>query len=238
MLGNHPAEWWGQYQRAGRDPEKAGRDQQQHVYQRQRVGAPGHGFGGNGSAPPDSGPVPARQIPAGVRSAGRLQQHRRGTSVGSIFPSCSAAGRDSQWPRCDGGRFLYQPGARQVGPPVTFCTAPPTMLVLTVATGECLTLDPSLAMSSLTHPQIQIPADTTGICHQRPNSRFWEAPVKAMWDRAPGRRDRPARQGISTCAGLPAWCPAHRNPDARRVFMQNPRDTKDRHRADWVPAVR
>jgi len=60
---------------------------------------------------------------------------------------------------------------------------PTTMLVLSVGNGvAAFTLDPGLGEFVLTHPHIQVPADTQEFAINASNARFWEAPVKRYVD--------------------------------------------------------
>ena len=103
-------------------------------------------------------------------------------SVGSIF-SIQRAPQDA----IDSGRdaieadFL-QPGATQVAAGYALY-GPTTMLVLSVGNGVAgFTLNPNLGEFVLTHPNIQVPADTQEFAINSSNSRFWEPPVKRYVD--------------------------------------------------------
>lgn len=103
-------------------------------------------------------------------------------SVGSIFSvlrapdDVVAIGRD-----VTEADFL-QPGTQQVAAGYALY-GPTTMLVLTVGAGVVgFTLDPNLGEFMLTHPNIQIPAQTQEFAINASNSRFWEAPIKRYVD--------------------------------------------------------
>ena len=103
-------------------------------------------------------------------------------SVGSIFSilrapeDVIASGRD-----VTESDFL-QPGATQMAAGYAIY-GPTTMLVLSVGNGVAgFTLNPNLGEFVLSHPNIQIPADTTEFAINTSNSRFWEPPVKRYVD--------------------------------------------------------
>jgi len=103
-------------------------------------------------------------------------------SVGSIFSVLRApqevvdSGRD-----VTEADFL-QPGAAQVAAGYALY-GPTTMLVLSVGNGVAgFTLNPNLGEFVLTHPNIQVPADTHEFAINSSNSRFWEPPVKRYVD--------------------------------------------------------
>jgi fructose-1,6-bisphosphatase I/sedoheptulose-1,7-bisphosphatase len=98
-------------------------------------------------------------------------------SVGSIF-SILRAPQDV----IDSGRDVVeadflQPGASQVAAGYAIY-GPTTMLVLSVGNGVAgFTLDPNLGEFKLTHPDMQVPAQTQEFAINSSNSRFWEPPV-------------------------------------------------------------
>ena len=98
-------------------------------------------------------------------------------SVGSIF-SVLRAPQDV----IDSGRDVVeadflQSGATQMAAGYALY-GPTTMLILTVGNGVAgFTLDPNLGEFVLTHPNLQVPADTQEFAINASNSRFWEAPV-------------------------------------------------------------
>ena len=94
-------------------------------------------------------------------------------TVGSIFSILRGPDTGRDVTETD---FL-QPGTRQVAAGYALY-GPTTMLVLTVGTGvHGFTLDPNLGEFMLTHPGIQVPAETQEFAINASNSRFWEAPV-------------------------------------------------------------
>jgi fructose-1,6-bisphosphatase I / sedoheptulose-1,7-bisphosphatase len=95
-------------------------------------------------------------------------------SVGSIF-SVLRAPSGIDHPTLDD--FL-QPGTQQVLAGYAIY-GPATMLVLTAGTGvHGFTLDRELGEFMLTHPQLQVPADTREFAINASNERFWELPVR------------------------------------------------------------
>ena len=99
-------------------------------------------------------------------------------TVGSIF-SVLRAPQDV----IDSGRDVVeadflQPGTQQLAAGYALY-GPTTMLVLTVGNGVAgFTLDPNIGEFKLTHPEMQVPADTREFAINSSNSRFWEPPVK------------------------------------------------------------
>jgi fructose-1,6-bisphosphatase I/sedoheptulose-1,7-bisphosphatase len=147
-------------------------------------------------------------------------------SVGSIF-SVLRAPEEAQ----GGGRDVceadfLQPGARQVAAGYAIY-GPATMLVLTVGNGVAgFTLDPGLGEFMLTHPDIQVPADTREFAINASNSRFWEAPVKRYVDECLAGREGPRRQDFNMRWIASMVAEAHRILMRGGVFLY-PRDNKD-----------
>ena len=152
----------------------------------------------------DPAAVSARKLPAGVRSARRLVQHRR-QRLGRqhLLGAARAGGRDRARVAAD---FL-QPGAR-AGLRRLRIYGPTTMLVLTVGRGvHGFTLDREIGEFILTHPDMRIPSDTQRVRDQRversaSGSRRSSATSTSAW---PARAGRAAR--TSTCAGSRRWWP-------------------------------
>ena len=88
------------------------------------------------------------------------------------------------------------------------------------------TLDPGLGEFMLTHPDIQVPADTREFAINASNSRFWEAPVKRYVDECLAGREGPRRQDFNMRWIASMVAEAHRILMRGGVFMY-PRDTKD-----------
>ena len=147
-------------------------------------------------------------------------------SVGSIF-SVLRAPQDV----IDTGRDVvetdfFQPGAKQVAAGYAIY-GPTTMLVLSVGNGVVgFTLDPNLGEFMLTHPHIQVPADTHEFAINASNSRFWEAPVKRYVDECLAGKPGPRGKDFNMRWIASMVAEAHRILMRGGVFMY-PRDTKD-----------
>ena len=147
-------------------------------------------------------------------------------SVGSIF-SILCANREVE----DTGRDVtdadfLQVGSKQVAAGYALY-GPTTMLVLTVCDGVSgFTLDPSLGEFMLTHPQMQIPADTQEFAINASNSRFWEAPVKRYVEECLAGKTGPRAKDFNTRWIASMVAEAHRILMRGGVFLY-PRDTKD-----------
>ncbi|WP_088280184.1 class 1 fructose-bisphosphatase [Ideonella sp. A 288] len=147
-------------------------------------------------------------------------------SVGSIFSVLRApqevvdSGRD-----ITEADFL-QPGTKQLAAGYAIY-GPTTMLVLTVGAGVAgFTLDPSLGEFMLTHPRIQVPADTHEFAINASNSRFWEQPVKRYVDECLAGKTGPRGKDFNMRWIASMVAEAHRILMRGGVFMY-PRDTKD-----------
>ena len=104
---------------------------------------------------------------------------------------------------------------------------PATMLVLTVGKGtHGFTLDREIGNFILTHPNLQIPADTNEFAINTSNARFWEAPVhRYVTECQAGRSGERGRDfNMRWIASMVAEI--HRILMRGGVFMY-PRDTKD-----------
>ncbi len=147
-------------------------------------------------------------------------------SVGSIFSvlrapqDAIASGRDLT------PEDFFQPGAKQIAAGYALY-GPTTMLVLTVGNGvNGFTLDPSLGEFKLTHPAIQVPADTQEFAINASNSRFWEAPVKRYVDECLAGKTGVRGKDFNMRWIASMVAEAHRILMRGGVFMY-PRDTKD-----------
>jgi fructose-1,6-bisphosphatase I/sedoheptulose-1,7-bisphosphatase len=121
---------------------------------------------------------------------------------------------------------FFQPGAAQVAAGYALY-GPTTMLVLSVGNGVAgFTLDPTLGEFMLTHPNLQVPEETSEFAINASNSRFWEPPVKRYVDEclagASGARGKDFN--MRWIASMVAE--AHRILMRGGVFLY-PRDTKD-----------
>ena len=146
--------------------------------------------------------------------------------MGSIFSVLRApqevvdSGRDVQ-----AGDFL-QPGNRQVAAGYALY-GPSTMLVLTVGHGvHGFTLDPNLGQFLLTHPDMQIPADTQEFAINVANARYWEPPVKRYVDECLAGKSGERGKDFNMRYVASRVAEAHRILMHGGVFM-HPRDTRD-----------
>jgi fructose-1,6-bisphosphatase I / sedoheptulose-1,7-bisphosphatase len=147
-------------------------------------------------------------------------------SVGSIFSILRA-------PQAviDSGRDVVeedflQPGAAQVAAGYALY-GPTTMFVLTVGNGVAgFTLNPNLGEFVLTHPDIQVPADTQEFAINSSNSRFWEPPVKRYVDECLAGKPGPRGKDFNMRWIASMVAEAHRILMRGGVFMY-PRDSKE-----------
>ncbi len=151
-------------------------------------------------------------------------------SVGSIF-SILRAPQDV----IDSGRDVtekdfLQPGQQQVAAGYALY-GPTTMLVLTVGNGAAgFTLDPNLGEFMLTHPKLQVPADTQEFAINASNSRFWEAPIKRYVDECLAGKSGARGKDFNMRWIASMVAEAHRILMRGGVFMY-PRDNKDPSKA-------
>ncbi|EON21398.1 inositol phosphatase/fructose-1,6-bisphosphatase [Cupriavidus sp. GA3-3] len=143
-------------------------------------------------------------------------------SVGSIFSVLRAPEGASAVTEQD---FL-QPGSAQVAAGYALY-GPTTMLVLTVGNGvNGFTLDPNLGEFFLTHPNLQVPADTQEFAINASNSRFWEAPVQRYIAECMAGKSGPRGKDFNMRWIASMVAEAHRILMRGGVFMY-PRDSKD-----------
>jgi fructose-1,6-bisphosphatase I / sedoheptulose-1,7-bisphosphatase len=145
-------------------------------------------------------------------------------SVGTIF---SVLRHEHSEAPC--AQDYLQPGLKQVAAGYAIY-GPATMLVISVGKGtHGFTLDREIGNFILTHPELQIPADTSEFAINTSNARFWEPPVhryvtECQAGKSGGRgRDFNMRWIASMVAEV------HRILMRGGVFMY-PKDTKDRSR--------
>ena len=143
-------------------------------------------------------------------------------SVGSIFSVLRAPNGEQPVTEQD---FL-QAGAEQVAAGYAVY-GPATMLVLTVGNGvNGFTLDLNLGEFMLTHPAMQVPADTSEFAINASNSRFWEAPVKRYVDECMAGRTGTRGKDFNMRWIASMVAEAHRILMRGGVFLY-PRDSKD-----------
>jgi fructose-1,6-bisphosphatase I/sedoheptulose-1,7-bisphosphatase len=151
-------------------------------------------------------------------------------SVGSIF-SVLRAPRDldemaRELQRDVTEADFLQAGSTQVAAGYALY-GPTTMLVLSVGSGvNGFTLNPNLGEFMLTHPKLQIPADTQEFAINASNSRFWESPVKRYVDECLAGKPGPRGKDFNMRWIASMVAEAHRILMRGGVFMY-PRDTKD-----------
>jgi len=151
-------------------------------------------------------------------------------SVGSIF-SILRAPQEA----IDSGRDLVeadflQAGATQMAAGYALY-GPTTMLVLTVGNGvSAFTLEPNLGEFMLTHPKLQVPADTQEFAINASNSRFWEPPIKRYVDECLAGKSGPRAKDFNMRWIASMVAEAHRILMRGGVFMY-PRDNKDPSKA-------
>jgi fructose-1,6-bisphosphatase I/sedoheptulose-1,7-bisphosphatase len=151
-------------------------------------------------------------------------------SVGSIFSILRAPQAMVESSRDVIEADFFQPGAEQVAAGYALY-GPTTMLVLSVGNGVAgFTLDPSLGEFMLTHPQLQIPAETEEFAINASNSRFWEPPVKRYVDECMAGKTGPRGKDFNMRWIASMVAEAHRILMRGGVFLY-PRDTKDPSRA-------
>ena len=194
----------------GEDAEKARRHQQRVLHPHDRMGRPpgGHGVRRNGRRLPDPGRASARQIPAGVRPARRLQQHRRERVGGQhLLASCARRRTWSTAAATWSRPTSSSPAPQQVAAGYALY-GPTTMLVLT--RGQRRRRLHAGPEPGRVHAHAPEPADARETRRSSPSTRRTAASgsrrSSATWTNAwPARPGRAAR--TSTCAGSPAWWP-------------------------------
>jgi fructose-1,6-bisphosphatase I/sedoheptulose-1,7-bisphosphatase/fructose-1,6-bisphosphatase I len=142
-------------------------------------------------------------------------------SVGSIFSILEAP--KSGEPTL---KDYLQPGTKQLAAGYAIY-GPSTMLVITVGKGtHGFTLDREVGNFVLTHPDIQIPLDTSEFAINTSNERFWEPPVlRYVKECMAGKTDVRGRDfNMRWIASMVA--DVHRILMRGGVFMY-PKDTKD-----------
>ncbi len=148
-------------------------------------------------------------------------------TVGSIFSvlRCPDSGNEPSV-----SDFL-QPGSTQVAAGYALYSSS-TMLVLTVGNGtHGFTLDREIGEFLLTHPNLQIPAETQSFSINASNERFWEPPIRRYVEECLAgktgvrEKDFTMRWAAATVANV------HRILMRGGIFM-TPRDTRDLNNPD------
>lgn len=122
---------------------------------------------------------------------------------------------------------FLQPGARQVCAGYALYGTS-TMLVLTTGSGvNGFTLDREVGEFFLTHPNMQIPADTSEFCINMSNQRFWELPVQRYIGECLQGKDGPRGRDFNMRWIASMVAEVHRILIRGGVFMY-PIDSKNR----------
>jgi len=143
-------------------------------------------------------------------------------SVGTIF-SVLRHERDGAPCAAD----YLQPGQRQVAAGYAIY-GPATMLVISVGKGtHGFTLDREIGNFILTHPDLQIPADSSEFAINSSNARFWEPPVHRYVSEC-----QAGKSGIRSRDFNMRWI-ASLVAEVHRILMRGgvfmyPKDTRDR----------
>src|SRR5271170_2233551 len=143
-------------------------------------------------------------------------------SVGTIFSVLRH--EHSEAPCADD---YLQPGLRQVAAGYAIY-GPATMLVISVGKGTYgFTLDREIGNFILTHPELQIPADTSEFAINTSNARFWEPPVHRYVSECQAGKSGVRSQDFNMRWIASLVAEVHRILMRGGVFMY-PKDTKDR----------
>jgi len=142
-------------------------------------------------------------------------------SVGTIFSIL----------RCPGGgqapseRDFLQAGVQQAAAGYALY-GPSTMMVLTTGNGvNGFTLDQNIGEFILTHPKMQIPADTEEFAINASNMRFWEPPVRRYVDECLAGKEGPRGKDFNMRWIASMVAEVHRILTRGGVFMY-PMDAK------------
>ena len=108
------------------------------------------------------------------------------------------------------------------------------MLVITVGKGtHGFTLDREIGNFILTHPNLQIPADTSEFAINTSNARFWEPPVHRYVTECQAGKTRRSRPRFQYALDRLAGCRGAPYSHARRG-VHVPKDMKDRSTSGWL----
>ncbi len=142
-------------------------------------------------------------------------------SVGSIFSILRAPeGREPV------AEDYLKPGTEQVAAGYALY-GPATLLVITVGKGtHGFTLDHEVGNFILTHPDIQIPADTHEFAINTSNERFWEPPVTRYIGECKAGKTGPRERDFNMRWIASMVAEVHRILIRGGIFLY-PRDTKD-----------
>ncbi len=143
-------------------------------------------------------------------------------SVGTIFSILRCPDGVTDPSEAD---FL-QPGTKQVCAGYALY-GPSTMMVMTTGQGvNGFTLDQSVGEFILTHPGMQIPADTREFAINASNSRFWDAPTRRYIDELLAGAEGPRGENFNMRWVASMVAEVHRILTRGGIFMY-PKDNKD-----------
>ena len=144
---------------------------------------------------------PAGRYRAGDRPARRVVEHRRQRLDRHDLLDLRGQGR-----RPDGS-FL-RPGRRAASPAATSSTGRrPTSSSPSATACRATSSTPTANAWRLVETAHKVPATASEFAINASNYRHWRRRDPRLYRRLPRRRDRPARQATSTCAGSPRWWP-------------------------------
>ncbi|AXR08595.1 class 1 fructose-bisphosphatase [Salinimonas sediminis] len=104
------------------------------------------------------------------------------TEINSLIGTIFSITHAPQWMDADDPSAFLQPGTQMVAAGYVLY-GPSTMLAMTTGRGTHIyTLDKTHGGFLLTHPNIQVPEQTSEFAINASNQRHWEAPVKAYID--------------------------------------------------------
>ncbi|HZM32854.1 MAG TPA: class 1 fructose-bisphosphatase [Burkholderiales bacterium] len=148
-------------------------------------------------------------------------------STGTIF-SILRCPKNPDGSVCEADEKAFlQPGREQVAAGFAVY-GPTTVFVLTVGEGVCgFTLDRETYTFVMTHPQIQIPADTQEFAINASNARRWEAPVKRYIDECLAGKDGPRGKDFNMRWVASMVADVFRVISRGGIFMY-PRDAKNK----------
>jgi len=153
-------------------------------------------------------------------------------TVGSIFSVMRCPDECSEPSVSD---FL-QPGCCQIAAGYAIY-GPSTMLVLTVGNGtHGFTLDRDIGEFLLTHPNLQIPAETRTFSINASNERFWEPPIRRYVTECLAGQTGPREKDFNMRWVASMVADVHRLLMRGGVFMY-PRDTKDMDKHGYLEHI-
>ena len=142
-------------------------------------------------------------------------------SVGTIFSILRCPGEGD----APSERAFLQPGTQQVAAGYALY-GPSTMMVITTGNGvNGFTLDQNIGEFILTHPRMQIPADTREFAINTSNMRFWEPPVRRYVQECLDGREGPRGEDFNMRWIASMVAEVHRILTRGGIFMY-PMDSK------------